>query len=259
MQRIFTALVLIPAVLGVMFAAPPWLAFSVVLAIAALCYREYLALVAAMNLPTFAPVGYALGFVIMAVPLPGILVATLLVMLAMALALRCADLTQSLASAGAFVLGILYIFGGWRTAIDLGRISPHWLLMACALNWVGDTAAMIVGRSLGKRKLAPVISPGKTWEGSMASVLMSIAFGVAYIGWALPMVPWWKTLIIAAAANVAGQLGDLAESALKRGAHVKDSGTMLPGHGGWLDRVDSTLFAMPVVRLLLTPWLSMLE
>ena len=208
-----------------------------------------------MKLPTFAPIGYAFGFVILALPLPGILVATLLVMLGMALALRSIDLAAALPSAGAFALGILYIFGGWRTAIDLGRISPHWLLMACALNWVGDTAAMLAGRAFGRHKLAPVISPGKTWEGSVASLLTSMAFGVFYILWALPAFPWWKSLLIATAANVAGQIGDLAESALKRGANVKDSGTMLPGHGGWLDSVDSTLFAMPVVRLMLTPWM----
>ena len=254
MTRILTALVLIPAVLAVMFAAPPWVAFAVIVIISGLCYHEYLSLVAGVNLPTFAPFGYACGLLLLALPLPGLLTATLLVMLGMTLALRSPDVHQSLASAGAFALGILYIFGGWRTAIDLSRISPHWLLMACALNWVGDTAAMVVGRAIGKHKLAPVISPGKTWEGSIASLLAGAAFGVGYILWALPAVPWWRTLAIAAAANVAGQIGDLAESALKRAAGVKDSGTMLPGHGGWLDRVDSTLFAMPLVRLLLTPW-----
>lgn len=255
MTRLLTALVLIPAVLGIMFAAPPWVAFTALLVIASLCYHEYLALVTAMGLSTFAPIGYVCGFVILALPVPGMLAATLLVMLGMALALRTQDLAHALHSAGTFVLGIVYIFGGWRTAIDLGRISPHWLLMACALNWVGDTAAMLAGRAIGRHKLAPVISPGKTWEGSVASLVTSMVFGVFYILWALPTFPWWKTLLIAAAANVAGQVGDLAESALKRGANVKDSGTMLPGHGGWLDRVDSTLFAMPVVRLMLMPWM----
>lgn len=254
MKRILTALVLIPAVLGILFAAPPWLSFVALLAVASLCYHEYLALVAAMQLPTFAPIGYLCGLVILASPLPGVLIATLLAMLGMSLALRSEHLTRALAAAAAFVLGILYIFGAWRTAIDLGQLSPHWLLMACALNWVGDTAAMVVGRSIGKHKLAPVVSPGKTWEGAIASVLTGTSFGVFYILWALPTFPWPKTLLIAAAANIAGQLGDLAESALKRGAHVKDSGTMLPGHGGWLDRVDSTLFSMPIVRLLLLPW-----
>ena len=253
MTRVLTALVLVPLGLGIMFVAPPWLAFLGVALIAGICYFEYLALVAAMQLPTFAPLGYAVGLLILALPLPGALLASLLAMLAMVLALR-GDLVRALASAGAFVLGLFYIFGSWRTAIDLGSISPHWLLMACAINWVGDTAAMLVGRSIGRNKLAPVISPGKTWEGAVASLVTGVLFAVFYIGWAMPQVPWWKTGLIAGAANVAGQVGDLAESALKRGANLKDSGTMLPGHGGWLDRVDSTLFAIPVVRLLLMPW-----
>ncbi|MBY0505321.1 MAG: phosphatidate cytidylyltransferase [Bryobacteraceae bacterium] len=255
MTRILTALVLIPAVLGIMFAAPPWLAFLALFAVACLCYAEYAALVEAMGLPSFALIGYVCGFILLAAPAGGGLTLTLLGLLGMALALRGADLTKALASSGAFILGIVYIFGAWRMALDLGQISPHWLLLACAINWVGDTAAMVTGRAIGKHKLAPVVSPGKTWEGAIASVLASMLFGVGYILWAIPSFPWSKTLLIAAVGNVAGQFGDLAESALKRGAGVKDSGTMLPGHGGWLDRVDSTLFAMPVVRLLLLPWL----
>ena len=93
MKRILTALVLIPAVLGLLFAAPPWLSFVALLAVASLCYHEYLALVAAMQLPTFAPIGYLCGLVILASPLPGVLIATLLAMLGMALALRNKDLT----------------------------------------------------------------------------------------------------------------------------------------------------------------------
>lgn len=255
MKRVLTAAVLIPAVLGIIFLAPPELAFAFLFVIAALCYHEYLALVRAMNLPTFAPIGYACGLVLMLTPGAGLLTATLLVMLAMAMALRTDDLSRAMAAAGALALGVLYVFGAWRTAIDLGQLSPYWLLMACAINWVGDTAAMVVGKTMGKNKLAPVISPGKTWEGAIASVVAGTLFGVFFIAWAIPTFPWWKTAVLAAAGNIAGQFGDLAESALKRGAHVKDSGSMLPGHGGWLDRVDSTLFAMPVVRLLLTPWL----
>lgn len=254
MTRLLTALVLIPMVLGVMFVAPPWVGLAAISLVACLCYHEYLTMVAGMHLSTFAPVGYAAGLLVIAVPMPGFLLATILVMLGMALALRSTNLTLALPSAGAFGLGILYIFGAWRTAVDLGRISPHWLLMACAINWVGDTAAMMVGRAVGRHKLAPVISPGKTWEGAIASLVAGTAFGVGYMLWAIPDFPWTKTLAMAAAANVAGQIGDLAESVLKRGANIKDSGTMLPGHGGWLDRVDSTLFAMPVVRLFLLPW-----
>jgi phosphatidate cytidylyltransferase len=141
--------------------------------------------------------------------------------------------------------------------------------------WSGDVAAFYVGRVLGKHKLAPRISPGKTWEGAVASLIAAVAFGVGWVHVSAPyfMAKWqlWCCgpvgilyageipthialtrgsipLIIALAAvtNVFGQLGDLFESAIKRAANVKDSGNLLPGHGGVLDRVDALLFAAPV-------------
>jgi phosphatidate cytidylyltransferase len=115
------------------------------------------------------------------------------------------------------------------------------------LNWVGDIGAYYAGRAFGRHKLAPVVSPKKTWEGAVASVVTSVAVAGAYLTHFVPGVSWPVAIALTAAANAAGQLGDLAESAMKRGAGVKDSGTILPGHGGFLDRVDSTLFALPVV------------
>jgi phosphatidate cytidylyltransferase len=119
-----------------------------------------------------------------------------------------------------------------------------------AVNWIGDTAAYYFGRNFGKHKLAPVVSPGKSWEGAAASAAAAVLFGV----FALPRfvsIGMWQGGLIAVAANVAGQMGDLAESAIKRGAGVKDSGKLLPGHGGMLDRVDSSLFSLPVLYALL--------
>jgi phosphatidate cytidylyltransferase len=108
------------------------------------------------------------------------------------------------------------------------------------------------GAKFGRHKLAPAISPGKTWEGAVASALTAIVFGQIYLPLAIPGTSLLKAGLLALAANVAGQAGDLAESAIKRGAGVKDSGTLLPGHGGMLDRVDSTLFALPVLYALVT-------
>jgi phosphatidate cytidylyltransferase len=118
---------------------------------------------------------------------------------------------------------------------------------------------MYSGRMLGKRKLAPNLSPNKTWAGSIGSVLGSVAVaGIlfelsSYLAqWNSAKLsfadePWWYWLILAAVVNVAAQIGDLAESALKRSAGVKDSGTLLPGHGGILDRIDALLLAAPVL------------
>jgi phosphatidate cytidylyltransferase len=139
----------------------------------------------------------------------------------------------------------------------LGQVLVLYVLI---LTWVGDTAAYYVGRSMGRHRLAPRVSPGKTWEGTVASLLASMALGYFALNHFFPSVPLWLNLFTALLVNVAGQLGDLAESALKRGAGVKDSGGLLPGHGGMLDRVDALLFAIPVmwydVEILLHPYLS---
>ena len=120
------------------------------------------------------------------------------------------------------------------------------------VNWVGDTGAFYVGRKFGRHKLAPSISPGKSWEGAAASVVTGVAFGMIYLPLTIRGTSLLAAGLLALAANAAGQVGDLAESALKRGAGVKDSGNLLPGHGGLLDRVDSTMFALPVLYSLLT-------
>jgi phosphatidate cytidylyltransferase len=120
------------------------------------------------------------------------------------------------------------------------------------VNWIGDTFAFWVGRSFGRHKLAPLVSPGKSWEGAAASVVAGVAFGTIYLPLTIKGTSPLVAGLLALAANVAGQVGDLAESAVKRGAGVKDSGKLLPGHGGVLDRVDSTMFALPVLYTLLT-------
>ena len=130
--------------------------------------------------------------------------------------------------------------------------------------WSGDVAALYIGRRFGRRKLAPRLSPGKTWAGAIASLIASCIFGMGLIllgDWFTQQnstftrlhttEPWWAFLILAAALNIAAQFGDLLESALKRGAGVKDSGSILPGHGGVLDRIDALLLAAPLLWFVL--------
>jgi len=252
MKRILTALVLIPVAVGVVIAGPQWeWAFKTVLAAVGLvAFYEFDQIVAAQGIARAGWPGMAAGLVVLLAPEPFV-VAVLVTLLAMTVTLRLADLAGVLKSAAAFVLGVLYIFGAWRCAIGLREISPHWLMIALLVSWAGDTAAMYVGRAFGRHKLAPHISPGKTWEGSVGSVVGGTLAAAVYAHYLLPSVAWGTVAAIAAAANVAGQTGDLCESALKRGAGVKDSGTTLPGHGGWLDRIDSSLFSVPVVYAIL--------
>lgn len=252
MKRILTALVLIPLVTYAMLWAPYPVFLVVLAAIATLCFYEYGRLVALHSVPAPGAFGYAAGLLFLL--LPGHVFPNqetgflgLVVLLALALGLRLGELSEVLTYAGALILGVLYVYGGWRHAILLRDLSPYWLLFGVSLNWVGDVAAYYVGRSFGKHKLAPQVSPAKSWEGSLASIAAAMLMAYFYFPRLLPDVPLYAALGIAAAGNVAGQVGDLCESALKRGAGVKDSGTLLPGHGGWLDRVDSVLFSLPVV------------
>jgi phosphatidate cytidylyltransferase len=195
--------------------------------------------------------GFLAGLVVLLVPGVGLGAIIAITIAALSLALRAKDLKGELARAGALLLGIGYVFGCWRCALELRQLNPYWLFVAIALNWAGDSAAMYAGKAFGRHKLAPVISPGKTWEGSIASVAGSVVFALAVGHFALPAASVWLVALVATLANIAGQVGDLSESVLKRGAGIKDSGNMLPGHGGWLDRVDSTLFAVPVAYGLL--------
>ncbi len=250
MRRVLTALVLIPSVLFVIFSGPPLLFTFVVCLMAFLCFEEYSSVVAAQGVRYPKWAGHAMGLAFLLASPADWRLLVVFTLLAMLLALRADSLTQSLPEASALVLGLMYIYGAWRCAIPLRELSPWWLLFAVALNWVGDTAALVCGRAFGKHKLAPVVSPKKTWEGALGSLAACIVVGAALLAWAPLQIPLWRGAMLSAATCIAGQLGDLAESALKRGAGVKDSGHSLPGHGGWLDRLDSTLFTLPVVAML---------
>ena len=180
------------------------------------------------------------------------------------------SLDKALPGASATVLGILYVGLPMALLADLRRLSdgPVWVLYVLLLTWVSDTAAYFVGRVAGRHRMSPRISPGKTWEGALASLAASVAFGIFYpalIAWIvkagimtsyslafLAGVSYTWSVTTAVLVNVAGQIGDLAESAFKRGAGVKNSSTILPGHGGFLDRLDALLFAVPTLWYILS-------
>jgi phosphatidate cytidylyltransferase len=272
MKRILTATVLILAVLALVFFGNIWLMTLFAAVVAELAAYEYLKLAAVgahaheakLRIPIWwMALGTALAFV---VTLPNFPVeAQLPVLSALTLVLFAwngfrSPLIQVLPDTAQGLFGLIYI------AYPLTLIPLLWkqedgpalvvFLMVCV--WAGDIAALYIGRAFGKRKLAPRLSPGKTWVGSIASILGSMAAAslVIYISDTLTAhgntvlhisEPLWQSLILAAILNIAAQLGDLLESAIKRGAGVKDSGTMLPGHGGILDRIDALLLAAPVL------------
>ncbi len=250
MKRILTALALIPIVVYVVLWANVWIFLGVVTLVACLCYREYDGIASAYGFGAPGPVGYGAGLLILFWRGDPWLPMVLLAPLALVLVMRAENLAQSLPRAAMLIAGVVYVYGCWRCAIALREVNRHWLMFALLVNWVGDMGAYYVGRNLGRHKLAPRVSPNKSWEGAVGSVAASLLIASAYLLRFIPELGVATVALVTVASNATGQVGDLAESAMKRGAGVKDSGGILPGHGGFLDRVDSTLFVLPVLYAL---------
>jgi phosphatidate cytidylyltransferase len=247
MSRILTAAALIPIVVYVVLWSPYWALIGVVALVACLCYREFNDIAASYGFGAPGLLGYGAGLILLVWQGPSGLVLVVVALLAFTIAMRMDNLAHALPQSALLVTGVVYIFGCWNYAAPLRQANPHWLMYTLLLNWAGDSGAYFVGRKFGRHKMAPRVSPKKSWEGAAASVVTSILLAGGYLVYFIPTVPVLNAVLLTAAANIAGQVGDLAESAIKRGAGVKDSGTILPGHGGFLDRVDSTLFALPLV------------
>jgi phosphatidate cytidylyltransferase len=162
-------------------------------------------------------------------------------------------LEETLPALGAFAFGVPYFAAATSSIHLLQRADPWLVFLLMAIVWLGDTAAYYVGSRIGRHKMAPVISPKKSWEGAVASFVVAVAAAAVWDVWRRGGL---EPGVMAAAAGtaVAAQVGDLVESMIKRGSGVKDSGSILPGHGGVLDRMDAMLFAAPV--LLLGLWLA---
>ena len=248
MKRLLTAVALIPIVVYAVLFAPNWAFLAVLVAVALLSYREYDHVAAAYGFGAPGPMGYGFGLLLLALRGEAWMALVAAALISLALAMR-GDLAKTLPRAALLTLGVAYIFGCWKCAVPLREANPHWLMFALLVNWAGDGGAYYVGKAFGKHKMAPRVSPQKSWEGAAASVAMAVLIGGGYlmrfVGIGAPLA-----IAFALTANAAGQMGDLVESAIKRGAGVKDSGALLPGHGGFLDRVDSTLFTMPAVYAL---------
>jgi phosphatidate cytidylyltransferase len=166
--------------------------------------------------------------------------------------LRSAPFDKMIPNVGVTILGVLYVaflgshLVGLRTGFD-PRLSTHLLSFFFLVVMGSDTAAYYVGRGLGKHKLAPNISPGKTWEGVVGGLIAALLMALLCHYWFFPELSLKWALPLSLVMSVAGVLGDLTESALKRGAGAKDAANILPGHGGLLDRLDSLLFNAPLI------------
>ena len=166
------------------------------------------------------------------------------------------NFAKMLAGAGVTLLGVFYIvfLGGFIVSMRVGFdntlipfLSTKLLGFFFLVGMGADVGAYYVGKTLGKHKLIPKVSPGKTWEGAIGGLILSAAFAALASFWFFPELPYKFSIPLAAVMCVVGIFGDLAESAIKRGSNAKDAATILPGHGGLLDRLDSLLFNAPIL------------
>jgi phosphatidate cytidylyltransferase len=166
--------------------------------------------------------------------------------------MRPRSIPQVASAISGSLAGLLYVGIGFVFCALLRRDLPDggsWVLLMLALCWMSDTGAYFAGRAFGKRKLAPLISPAKSVEGSVGGLLGSITAGFVFGPVLGPDLAVWQVLVLALPANFLAQSGDLVESMLKRSVQVKDSGTIVHGHGGMLDRVDAVIFVAPYVYI----------
>jgi len=282
LKRTLTAILLIPPVVYLIGWSPKWLFLLAVVLGVVLALREYFALCRTMGIKVFSWMGYGASALLCAAQiLPRqvnhsavLFFMVVFLLLIPTLAMRPSlDSRDYLAATTSTLFGILYIglslsclvpirfatqsFGGdMLVGGGLGWLPPlssgaRLLLLLFLVIWAGDICAYLVGRPFGRTPFFARISPRKTWEGAVAGLAGSLLAAWAYAHW------FWKTadlktvILIAGWIAVVGQIGDLVESAIKRGAKQKDSGTLLPGHGGFLDRIDSLIFAAPALWLAL--------
>ncbi len=260
-KRVGTAAVLVPALLVAILIDPtPWSVVAFAAGVAAVAQDEFLR----MSLPVtpldraaglrglaavvavitvFAPAAWTIG-----IAMPPILAVSTL-MLAFAVLGRAQQLESAGRHLAACLAALIYV-PMLMAHLPLLKIAgkPQWLIVALCTAFFADTVAYFFGRAFGKHKLYPAVSPKKTIEGSVGGILGSIlaTVGVGSL-WTIPSLPIGHAVALGVAASVVGQAGDLVESMVKRTFGVKDSGNLLPGHGGMLDRIDALLFVSPVI------------
>jgi len=250
-KRVLTALWGIPLLVAVVWFGEPWLTISVVIW-GLLAVFEFYNMVAVSKTSPLIYFGLIWTLLFILSPhfrhdflMPVLL--TSAVILSLICLLLLPQKERAFTSWAWTMAGILYV--GWLLSyfvalrgLDIGR---DWVFFALFTTFGSDTAAFFVGRALGRHRLAPNISPGKTWEGAIAGVIGAIIVSLLFT--MLVPLGYGQAIFLGLLVSVFGQLGDLVESLLKRNMGVKDSGKLIPGHGGFLDRIDSIVFAGAVV------------
>jgi phosphatidate cytidylyltransferase len=268
--RILTAFIALPIiiasiVLPVYFPQAVWLFVAIAGFALAAGLFEFYSLTKKLELKADAAIGYLasaalfVGFLFDApAKAPDLLIGTLALTVVAVLISQTfrfqKDFSKMLTGVGVTLLGIFYVafLGGFLVATRIGfenspQLSTHLLAFFFLVIFGSDAGAYFAGRALGKHRLAPAISPGKTVEGLIGGVAAAAGFGALSTWWFFPELPYQFSISLACVLAALGVLGDLCESAMKRGAGAKDAASILPGHGGFLDRLDSLLFGAPIL------------
>lgn len=256
-RRVLTAAVALPSLLAVFFIGPPPLGVVVIGLFLVLGLVEFYDLLQARGLRPLRKTGVvllALAFVeelFPALQAPAVWPLALLVLFGALLA-HADDLAQALPSAAGTLLGATYLGALGGTMAGLLLLPPLWqgprrVALLMAIGMAADCVAFFVGHAVGRHKLAPRLSPGKTVEGALGGLVGGMAGALLMRAFWMPWLDWDVTAGLGLVVAALGIAGDLAESLLKRWAGVKDSGTLFPGHGGVLDRLDSLLFGAPAL------------
>ena len=269
--RILTGVVGIPLVLLIIWVGGWWFAGTIIV-VSALALHEFYGLATARGYSPNVFFGIGLGVVIQVslmiaavgpflVSMAWVIIAAVSLLVG-TLKLLAAEMWRKsetpLANAGATLLGVVYIPLALSSLfflrqIDLvgssipGLIGFELVMTLFVTIWAADSGAYFGGLSFGKHKLFPRVSPKKSWEGAIAGLISAVAAGVGMTIWLMPQADWIHGLAIGAIVGVFGPIGDLTESLLKRDATIKDSGSIIPGHGGVFDRFDSMIFCAPLV------------
>lgn len=255
LKRLASVLVLLPVFLLIVVKAPGWMFNTLVVIASGAALWELVRLFEQAGRPVDRRLAVVAGVAVTAsfgasrlldpLALP---VAILAVAVVAVLATPVWRGAPDLARSATTLVAVMYV--GWLLGFGIllhhtSPIGDELVLYVVGVTWAGETTAYAVGSSIGRHKLAPVISPRKTVEGALAQVVVSVATGAALGAWLLPGCGAGLWLGAGAVVGVVGQFGDLAESAIKRSAGTKDTGGLIPGHGGVLDRIDSLLFNLP--------------
>ena len=261
LKRWLTSIVAIPILIFIIGPGPKWLFYLFVSLASLLAFDEFLRIVSP-GLPWVVRIiSYCISLALVYFVskgtcslLPGLLPLGTMLILCLYLFSNASERPHSTEQTGKIAFGMLYICLPLCLLIALKEIpnGSAWIFFVLAVVFSGDTGAFYGGRFFGRHKLYPSISPGKTWEGSVGGFLASLLAALPFFLFTHLSESVLPLIGLAACLSIAGQVGDLAESMVKRVHGVKDSGNTLPGHGGILDRIDGLLFAIPVLYVFLT-------